>query len=196
MYTKTGLGLLAAAGLTFGMIGMHAGGASPTTPPCASTSTANGAAGAGGASADANGSLAPTGPVGPDGSVGQDGNGNPTGGDQNGNANGNGGDNGGNGPGTTPTTQPGNGGTSGQGSVLVIDGNGHLGDNGTGPVSVGTNGPSSGADNTFLNVDGTTDGFGAPGGDTASPPANLRAVGRSAYLSRLLQLWARANASH
>jgi hypothetical protein len=54
MYTKTGLGLLAAAGLTFGVIGMQNGGASPASPACASLSTSgNAATGSAGASANA-----------------------------------------------------------------------------------------------------------------------------------------------
>jgi hypothetical protein len=105
MYTKIGLGLLAAAGLTFGVVGMQTGGASPATPVCAhggggSSSSATGNASATG---DQNGATNPS----TNGNAGAEGNGtglNNGNGSDNGNGNGSG--NGNSSP-TPTTTNPG-----------------------------------------------------------------------------------------
>jgi len=166
MYTKTGLGLLAAAGLVFGVIGMHAGGASPasTADGCASTSTRGGSA-----SGSATVPTTPTNRRGTESGGGKGG-----------------------GSGT---------GTSSQGDLLTIDSSGLPG-GGTGSVSVPN--PASGAGNgggsgapapPFLDVNGDSNGTALPGGGGRVPPANAGVLGRSQYLSRLLQLYANANAN-
>jgi hypothetical protein len=101
MYTKIGLGLLAAAGLTFGVVGMQIGGASPTTPVCTNDGGGSAASAGGNAStsADQNGATNET-----DGSAGAEGNG---AGLNNGSGNGNGNGNGNGSGAVTPPPNPG-----------------------------------------------------------------------------------------
>ena len=178
MYTKTGLGLLAAAGLTFGVIGMHAGGASTDNPACTSTS-ANGSSAAGSAGANAsagtgndNGSGLPNGLPTPTTAPTQPGSGN-------GNGNGNGGFGGPSNEGLLSVDTSGLPG-GGVGTVTVPD-----------PTNGAVGGGSSGSDNTFLDANAGDTSTVLPG--TATPPTNVHVVGRSSYLSRLLRLYVNAS---
>ncbi len=105
MYTKLGLGLLAAAGLTFGVVGMRAGGASPTSTACTNPASGVSAGPSGGAAAgDQNGSNTGTG-------TGTEGDGNGLGGGNgSGRGSGTGSGTGDNGPTTTLPPKPGDNG--------------------------------------------------------------------------------------
>jgi hypothetical protein len=159
MYSKIGLGLLAAAGITFGVIGMQTGGASPASTAC-TEADAGAASPSGGGNASASGAQNGANGSGNDSGTGAEGDGNGLGGgngsgDGNGSGNGSGeGDNG-----APPTTggneQPSTGAT---------------------------------ADDRFLVLHGDTDETDVGNGTATLPPSDADVVGRSRILSHLLRI--------
>jgi hypothetical protein len=161
MYSKIGLGLLAAAGLTFGVVGMQAGGASPTATSC-TDADAGVSAPSGGGSATAAGDQSDATGSGHDRGTGAEGNG---GGLEGGNGNG-------------------NGDGSGEGS-----GDGHNGP-ATPPTTGGDGQPTTGptVDDRFLVLHGNTDETDVGNGTATVPPSGSDVTGRSRILSHLLRI--------
>jgi hypothetical protein len=160
MYTKIGLGLLAAAGLTFGVVGMQTGGASPATPVCTHD-------GGGSASGDANASVSGD----QNGAANQPANGN-AGAEGNGSGLANG-----NGNGNANPTDNGNGSGNGNGSPTPTTAN---------PGS--NHGSASAADTTFLDLSGHTDRTGVADGTATVPQTDSQLTGHSRFLHRLLRI--------
>ena len=169
MYTKLGLGLLAAAGLTFGVVGMQIGGASPTSTSCTNAdSGVSGSPSSGGnaAAGNRNGSNAGT-----DNGTGAEGNGNGLGG---GNGSGNG---------------------TGDGSGNGTGGGGNQGPATTTPPTAGNNGNGStrAADDRFLVLGENTDETDVLDGTATLPPTNSDVTGRSRVVRHLLRIDAQTN---
>lgn len=200
MYAKSGLSLIAAAGVAVGVIGMTMGGASgapaPTCEPSstsaepsstsamsgsgngdtsnANASTSSNGAGTNGANAAGTGAAGPVGPAG-DGST------TPTGTGPSGPA------------GTDPTPGDANNGSNGHdGALISIDADTTTGsDAGSVPTPPTTPATHNGSDH-FLNLHGNTDRVNAA--DTATvPPSATHVIGRSQRIGRLLHVDGVAN---
>jgi hypothetical protein len=209
MYTKTGLGALAIAGLTLGAVGMlTSAGASPTdcrTPSSGVSAPATGD----------NGSTSVSAPDSSDKNANKDAGKNATkkkDGDKNGTnpgttppnqgPNGSGGSAGSNG--SNGSADNGDGSGSGNDNLLTIDGgtnapadsdvNVTVPGRGTAPNAGSTSGGTSSADDTFLDLQGRTKTVQTPAGTVPVPPTDAGLIGRSWYIRSLLQITGRANA--
>jgi hypothetical protein len=163
MYTKIGLGLLAAAGLTFGVIGMQTGGASPAPPLCTNDGSVSSGAGAAG-SAAAGGQTGANNPSAADNGTGTGAEGNGTGIDGN-NGSGNG-------------TGNGSGNGSGEHAPEAT------------PPTTGNSNPSTGAtdDDRFLDVQGNTRQIDVGDGAVTIPSTHPGLTGHSRTLRHLLRI--------
>jgi hypothetical protein len=159
MYSKIGMGLLAAAGLTFGVVGTRIGGASPAPPVCTHDGGTGGSAASDG-NASVNGDQDGAAGTPTDSNAGAEGNGSGlNGGTGTGDGAGNGsGDHNGSSP-TPPTTNPG-----------------------------GEKPSASAVDTTFLDLRGHTDRTDVADGTATAPSTHSHLTGESRTLSRLLRI--------